>query len=202
MRTILFFLLVFICGNVFVQTLHAQTIVWSAQRKLDLSDFQVVKEGQKVPAALGNNMALTRTGFSYTLSKFNSGKNKGKYSIKVYAVMYPQNSYIKESVVKASAANKAYLLKHEQNHFDISEIFAREFARYLRSAKIGKNFEQELKNEMQRYFKEASAYHQLYDMETNNGRNRVKQESWNDGIAKRLNQLSPYTNKSFIISSN
>ncbi|ANH80465.1 hypothetical protein A8C56_05185 [Niabella ginsenosidivorans] len=177
----------------------APAIEWSATRVLKITDFKVVRAGQYIPKQLGVNQAVTRTGFLYTLTHINSGKEKGRNFIKIQALMYPGNSYIKAPVLNAGVSAVAYLLNHEQKHFDISEIFAREASRFLQTHHFSRNYASEITNEMQRLSKEAAALQKLYDKETNNGRNEPKQREWNRAIAKRLSRLSAYSQKDFFL---
>lgn len=191
-----------IAGMFLAQVLIAQTQVvrWSPGRTLRLSDFRIVKTGQEPPAGLGRNMAVTRTGFVYTMSRITSGAHKGKAMIRIYAQMTPAHSYILEKVTEGSPENRAYLLNHEQKHFDISEIYARELSRFLRTQSLGKTGIERMTKEMNRLFKELDAFQKMYDMETNNGRNNQKQEQWNAIIAQRLKALAPYAAKDYILS--
>ncbi len=145
-------------------------------------------------------MAVTRTGFIYAVTPITSGVNKGKGLIRVYAQMDPAHSYMVEKVLKGSAADRAYLLNHEQKHFDISEIYARELSRFLRTQSLGRSAIERITTEVNRLFKELNAFQKKYDAETNNGRNKQKQEQWNALIAQRLNVLSPYAAKDYILS--
>ncbi|WP_300602241.1 DUF922 domain-containing protein [Niabella sp.] len=184
------------------QLVMAQTPVvqWSPSRKLNLSDYTIIKTGQEPPAALGRNMAVTRTGFVYTMSRINSGADKGKSLIRIYAQMTPARSYILAEVTKGSPEDRAYLLNHEQKHFDISEIYARELSRFLRTQSLGKTPMERMTNAMNRLFKELDTFQKKYDAETANGRNKQKQELWNRLIAQRLKTLQPYAAKDYILS--
>lgn len=180
---------------------EAAAIEWSSGRVLQVSDFRVIKKGHPVPESLGDNQAVTRTGFLYTLTQINSGKEKGRNRIKVQALMYPQYSYIRAAVLKAGPSPIAYLMNHEQKHFDISEIYAREAARFLQIHRFSKNYASVIANEMKRLFKEAAALQKRYDDETNNGRNRTKQQVWNQYVDEKLKELSVYSRKDFFLNA-
>ncbi|WP_168128478.1 DUF922 domain-containing protein [Niabella soli] len=165
-----------------------------------MSDFKVVKEGHSAPESLGGNQAVTRTGFLYTSTQINSGKEKGRNRIKVQALMYPQHSYIRAGVLKAAPSAIAYLMNHEQKHFDISEIYARQAARFLQTHRFTKNYGPEITNEMKRLFKEAAAFQKRYDDETNNGRSRAKQQLWDKYIHEKLKEVSAYSQKDFLLN--
>lgn len=191
-----------VAGLFWAQLIMAQTPVirWSPSRTLRLSDYIILKPGQDPPAALGRNMAVTRTGFVYTMARITSGANKGKSMIRIYAQMTPSRSYILAEVAKGSAEDRAYLLNHEQKHFDISEIYARELSRFLRTQSLGKSPMERLTNEMNRLFEQLDAFQKKYDTETANGRNKQKQELWDLLIAQRLKELVPYAAKDYLLT--
>lgn len=173
---------------------------WAASRVLRLSDFQIVKKGSKPPAGLERNMAVTRTGFVYTMRRLGSGKYKGKTLISVYAHMDPSSSFLTEAVLKGSPSNIAYLLNHEQRHFDISEIYARELSRYLKTQSLQKTAATQITKAGKRLFAELNAFQRRYDAETDHGRNPDRQEEWNRIIDQRLKALSPYARKDYLLT--
>ncbi|MCF3109092.1 hypothetical protein LL912_09915 [Niabella sp. CC-SYL272] len=195
-------ILLAVAGLFWVQLVTAQTPVirWSPSRMLRLSDYTIIKPGQEPPAALGRNMAVTRTGFVYTLTRITSGANKGKAMIRIYAQMTPAHSYMVAAVANGSLEDRAYLLNHEQKHFDISEIYARELSRFVRTQSLGKTPMERMTNEMNWLFKELDTFQKKYDTETANGRNKNNQEIWNLLIAQRLKALQPYAAKDYILS--
>ncbi|MGJ7033347.1 DUF922 domain-containing protein [Niabella hirudinis] len=191
-----------VAGLMLAQALMGQSTVvrWLPSRALRTTDFRVVKRGQTTPASLGANMAVTRTGFIYSLSSIASGAQKGKVLIRVYAQMDPAHSYILEKVAKGPAVDLAYLLNHEQKHFDISEIYARELSRFLQTQPRGSTTMEHITREAKRLFAELHAFQKKYDADTNNGRNKKKQEQWNALIARRLKALEPYAARDYILS--
>lgn len=189
-------------GLLWAQLIPAQTPVirWAPSRILRLSDYTIIKPGQEPPASLGRNMAVTRTGFVYTMTRITAGANTGKSMIRIYAQMTPAHSYMLAAVAKGSPEDRAYLLNHEQKHFDISEIYARELSRFLRTQSLGRTPMERMTNEMNRLFKELDTFQKKYDAETANGRNKQKQEFWNLLIAQRLKTLQSYAAKDYILS--
>ncbi|WP_018630953.1 DUF922 domain-containing protein [Niabella aurantiaca] len=194
--------LLLVAGLFWIHLAIAQTskIRWTASRVLQLSDFQILAKGEKEPARLEQNMSVTRTGFVYTMRRIGSGKNKGKTLVSVYAHMDPSNSYLAHKVLKESASNIAYLLNHEQRHFDISEIYARELSRYLKTQSLRRIATAKITEAGRRLFAELDAFQRWYDIETDHGRNQDKQEEWNRIIAQRLKALSPYARKEYLLT--
>lgn len=110
--------------------------------------------------------------------------------------MHRANSFIKERALDAPVSAIEYLMNHEEKHFDISEIFAREAVRALRTGRFTRNHAKEIGILMRRIFAQSEAMQALYDKETSNGSNALAQQEWNVKIAERLKSLGTYKNKS------
>lgn len=105
-----------------------------------------------------------------------------------------------ESWVKPEAKGDAGLLKHEQGHYDISELWAREFNKALQAIKdklIGNGNSAEaaeadllkqLDKIQEKFMKEHDKMSKEYDSkaETDHGKNQSKQDEWNAKIADWL----------------
>lgn len=167
-------------------------IIWAENRKLSLNDFIVVADSTKLLSP--QTAALTRTGITYSLSA-SKGKKNANVQMKVYATVHTANTYIKKSRLQMQPQRVAYLLNHEQKHFDISEIYAREATRDLLQKKATKNYRKEFAHIMQMKFKQAEAWQRLYDAQTDNGRDTTQQQEWDEKIAARLKNLTRYKNK-------
>lgn len=85
-----------------------------------------------------------------------------------------------------------YVLKHEQGHFDITELFARKLNKAVGELVKKKNVKQsEFSSVYKKLMKEKTELQNEYDTETDNSRNKVKQEEW----LKKINQgLIDYEN--------
>lgn len=107
----------------------------------------------------------------------------------------PSKSWKKEGV-------DAYILKHEQGHFDITEYYARVLRKNLKTYKY-KSFAT-IAPDVQRMFNEASkAANEMqvkYDADTNHSINRKKQAKWNKKIQKLLSKTSSYKKTNFKVS--
>jgi len=88
-----------------------------------------------------------------------------------------------------------YLLKHEQTHFDIIELYARKFREELLSKSIkASKFSTIVQKLYDKYVDEIFKRQQLYDKETNLGMIKEKQEEWNKKVAEELKELESYSN--------
>ena len=93
------------------------------------------------------------------------------------------------------------LLKHEQGHFDISEIWARRLNKKLQDmvrtglcgrGKTEKEAEADLKKDVDNIFekhvKNEDEMQKKYDEETKDGRDNTKQTIWNKNISELLKE--------------
>ena len=83
---------------------------WSATRRLGWADFQ------GIPPSRGDESALT----SYSL--FHGVTCTGRsFEFRVVAAFLPRQSWVKPAIV-ANPTESARTLRHEQTHFDLSEV--------------------------------------------------------------------------------
>ncbi|OFY83920.1 MAG: hypothetical protein A3F72_07945 [Bacteroidetes bacterium RIFCSPLOWO2_12_FULL_35_15] len=98
-----------------------------------------------------------------------------------------------ESWVKSSEKND-YLLKHEQGHFDLNEIYARQIRKELTKTKFTLGtLNLVFKDIVKKYFNQLNAVQELYDSETKHSKDKKKQEEWNIKISTQLKELNLYS---------
>jgi hypothetical protein len=112
--------------------------------------------------------------------------NKNLPDFDIYACFYPFKSWAKDT-------SSQFLLTHEQLHFHITEVYAREIRKVvkgLRNRNINNvdEYVKEIKNKMN----EFALCQQNYDKETKHGTIVDKQIEWNMKIEKHLKELSAY----------
>jgi hypothetical protein len=168
-------------------------IFWTEGRKLQLQDFKVVSDN--MDSASENVSALTRTGITYYLTTDKINGKPVSIRITIEATVHKQNTFIKERVLDYNASVKQRLLMHEQKHFDISEIFARQATRDLQALKLSSNYRKEIADFVQAKFKAAEFYQRLYDEDTQHGEDFAAQEEWDEKIADQLEALEAYRRK-------
>ena len=130
------------------------------------------------------NAANSSTGIDISTNLINDS-----LTIRVIAFFTPHKSWVKEDSKKES------LLKHEQFHFNISELLARK----LRKKLIGYGFTHTtIKTDIGIIFEEALNdlwdKQQLYDNETNHHLISEKQLEWEDLVYRQLRALKAYSN--------
>jgi hypothetical protein len=158
-----------------IKKLRNDTIVWRADSLLTKDDFKSKSKG----AALG----FTASGiFLYP------SENGGALVFYVEAIFMKSKSYITKY--------SDYVLKHEQLHFDVCELYARKLRQKISETDFKKvrNVQQIIQNMYTRNMQEFSKEQEKYDKDTEHGLNAAKQQVWVDDIHKRLKKLDAYSN--------
>ena len=148
-------------------------IHWQNEQQLDWSDF----EGRASRSEAADVVALTASGIGYSYVCEN-----GLLEIDFEAIFQKDKSWVKP------AGKNDYCLKHEQLHFDITELFARK----ARKAFVGKyncNKTRELEHDVNQLLEDWQAYQVKYDKETDHSNIASKQQDWNVLVNKELEAL-------------
>jgi hypothetical protein len=156
-----------------IKKLRNDTIVWRADSLLDKDDFKSRSKG----SALG----FTASGmFLYP------SENAGVLVFYVEAIFVKSKSYITKY--------SDYVLKHEQLHFDICELYARKLRQKINEIdfKKVKNVQQVIQNAYARINTEFGREQEKYDKDTEHGLNAAKQQVWTDDIQKRIKELDAF----------
>ncbi len=183
MRTTLLFLL---C-NAFASMSLAQAnfIGWSDTTFLAWQDF-------KGPVPKGASLVA----YTYSAIKMNYEAGAAKqYTVKVMAAFDPAKSWKVETKVTEG------LLKHEQGHFDITEIFARMFVKQLKDLKgtPENKFGEKINALLKKIWSDQVNFQSLYDAETDHSKNAAKQLEWNEKIKTMLDKYSAYTQHEIVV---
>ena len=163
-----------------VKSFGADTILWQRDSLLSFSDFK------KKPN--GSFQGLTYSGLYLDMKQED-------HLVKVYCYVL---FICKESFLKDSSES---LLKHEQLHFDITELYARKMRQQLSQKNPDK--EKSISSAIQKTYNsiviDLNDEQNRYDKETIHGTNEIKQLQWIDSIHKQLNQLENYTESEVIL---
>jgi len=158
----------------FSSQLEDDFIKWNEDRKLTWDDF-------KAPAQkLGNTAAMTTThlGFSYNVKNGN--------------VTYAIDCRFEKNKSWGLVKND-WILKHEQGHFDIAEIFARKLNKDISEYEFNRtSFQKDLDGIYRSVVDEKEKFQQQYDDETDYSRNKTKQEEWMKKIESDLKLTKPW----------
>lgn len=153
--------------------LNSEKIIWKENQKLTWENF-VGK-----PLRTANFVASTNTGISFSYSySLKNDKVSVQYAVESFFV--PEGSwFIPEKV-------NPYILKHEQAHFDISELHARMLRKNLAGKKFSKRIKSEIETIYQQVEQKRRAMQTKFDAETNHSRNTEQETFWQKYIAKQL----------------
>jgi hypothetical protein len=151
----------------------AVKLQWNENRQLTWEDFQ------GVPNADDDFVASTNSGISFSFSyKVTNGKMTMDYE--VLCNFYPELSWYKPDLVND------YILKHEQTHFDISELYARKLRKAMEETTFSNNPKEEV-NQLYQNLEGARRQMQLkYDFETDHSKNEPVETQWRIFVAKEL----------------
>lgn len=134
------------------------------------------------PVKSSKYAAKTNSGYNYNV--FLQGDSM---SIVLPCLFYPKSSWVKKEL------KSSYLLKHEQIHFDITELFVRKMRKDLQAGRYTiKNFEKSAIKIIKKYQKQSAVFQNKYDKQTNHSINKSEQERWNTLVQKGLKELESY----------
>jgi hypothetical protein len=150
-------------------------IYWSKDVKLTWNDFK-----GNVKNLPSNIVAISNIKIGY------APIFKGPLDVRV--------SFNKSKSIKNKRLIDDALLKHEQYHFNIAELFARRFRKRLKKEGTGikEDLSSELFSQMQIEYK---VFQELYDKETELSTNVSQQEEWEEKIDKELADLEEFASK-------
>jgi hypothetical protein len=149
---------------------NEEVIPWKYERMLTWDDFQCEPQtGTDVVATTS-----TTLGISYQL------KN-GELTYSITCNFSKLKSW--------GSLRTDYILAHEQAHFDITELIARQLHEALQSYVMNKKtFKQDITRIYNDAVRAKEEMQETYDRETNHSRNKLKQNEWLDRIETLLAQ--------------
>jgi len=157
-----------------------RAFTWKQHPALSWDDFK-----GRARRNSGEPSAVTDTGFRVQLEC-----REGALDIRVEVEFYGSSSWVK------AARKSVELLRHEQGHFDITELYARKMRRAIREAKIGCEDDRRAEAAGKKIFeeldKEWEKEEKRYDVETGDGTDLVKQKEAEERIGRELGELSGY----------
>jgi hypothetical protein len=154
---------------------------WDAAHPLTWADFQAV-----APTS-GSEGALT--GYSLLYGVECAGPT---FRYEATAVFLPHRSWVR-SVVLADSGERVRTLRHEQTHFNLTEVYARRLRRYLRDVydPCGKGADA-LRQGADRMVADEADAQRRYDDETRHGLNAARQHGWEEDVSSWLAELADY----------
>jgi len=161
---------------------HDHAIVWTQHRPLTWPDFK-----GRPPSEVSAVAAQTDYVFVH------GAQCKGdRFEFRVVAAFLPDDSWVKPAMLR-TPADSARALKHEQTHFDLTEVHARRLRRYyaelIAPCRIDSS---DLAAAASRVGRDEKAAQAQYDADTDNGRTPAQQARWDRDIAGQLVALAKY----------
>ncbi|GAA4012297.1 hypothetical protein GCM10022408_26230 [Hymenobacter fastidiosus] len=154
-----------------------ETIPWSANRPLTWADFKTR------PAPAEQLAALTSATIDVQV-----GCQDYVFSARVKAVFMPTESWVRDA--RHASPN---LLRHEQLHFDITELHARLLRQKLKVVKLDcEHLQPAFQNLSNASFAAWKREESRYDGETNHGLNEARQKFWEAQVQQRLALLNQF----------
>lgn len=149
-------LLFFVACVTYSQNVLTDSIIyWDENRKLKKEDFKLFSPRNH---SIENNLAISNLSFEITVDSV----IEGIPYYKVKSVFNKNKSWIKD--------NQETVLRHEQVHFDIFEIYARKIQLEFKRLNINKNKNKEdYINIYKRLFSECLEINNKFDQESNQG---------------------------------
>ncbi len=156
---------------------HSQTIIWKQERLLNWNDFKGKPERRFAVASTVYNIEM--------LTYEDSNK---QYTVNTYAVFYCKDSWKRKEWISE------VVLKHEQKHFDIAELYARKMREEVSKLLVKNYAELKVKTDeiYYRLEKEMDRIQDQYDDETEGSMNSTKQTEWENFITSELNRLKKF----------
>jgi hypothetical protein len=159
---------------------QSKHLTWAEHSALSWDDFN-----GRAPRTGSEPSAVTDTGFRMQLMC-----RGGLLDIEIAAEFSPGTSWVRE--------NRKFdrLLKHEQGHFDITELYARRMRKAIREAHIKCEDDRKAEAGGKRAIAALDAAwgraQKQYDAETDDGLDDEVQDAESDRIAKELAELKEY----------
>jgi hypothetical protein len=162
----------------FCQDKDEELINWKTSRQLTWSDYK----GKPDPNSDAAASTTTYLGIEYKMDDKGFGwKIECKFSI--------TRSW--------GRTRTDHVLKHEQGHFDIAELFARKLNQKMKDYQFNKNtYKDDLKTIYNGITAEKESFQDLYDNETDHSRKKEQQSEWEKKIEKMLKDLKDYSDYS------
>jgi predicted secreted Zn-dependent protease len=172
----LIILMAFSMAGLYTDKNPEMLVDWNHERKLSWNDFK----GRPDPQT--GNAALTSTSINIDYSY---NKREVKYSIRCQ--FDPTKSW--------GRVRNNHILAHEQAHFDIAEIHARELYKALKAYRFNAS---SVNEDIGRIYESVMQMHHAmqseYDGQTDYSRNSPIQQDWQQRIANALESLKEHAN--------
>jgi hypothetical protein len=157
------------------------SFAWSESRRLTWSDFLGMPQ-----------MASDATATTAYIISCETECDGDRFSFRVATMFLPDRSWVKPGILSLGGPSRRILL-HEQTHFDLGEVHARELRRALEELRDPCTGNSDNRNEaIVRVLHLDEEMQRRYDFETESGSNPTQQAQWEAQVARRLAALKRY----------
>lgn len=163
---------------------QGDTIHWSATHQVNWASYRgsITRLGY-------NNMASTNSGIRIDLKN----ADPVAWRLNIVTVFNADKSATKTD-------SSDYLLNHERNHFNISEIEARRLRRDLMNTPLPQHDAVRIITQVyNKHIAELEKLQDTYDKDTQHSLNHNRQAVWDRWVTEQLNILSPYSHTTVIL---
>ncbi len=175
----LLLLVLLLANSSFVFTQNEDDILWHPKTQLTWDDFQGKPQANHFAAA------LTNASIQFAM-KFEDNV----YKIDTRVFFKKKTSWVKEK------GKNDYILKHEQIHFDIFEVYARRFRKALLELDATlppKKFSKKMVKTFKKHQKMLLKAQKQYDRETEHSIKKEPQAAWNRKVEEELKNTWKYS---------
>lgn len=159
----------------------ANLLTWSLFRPISDTSLIKVVGAKKIKAKAATTTAIT--------ANFSCHENIFHYEVLAFFSL-------KQSWVLKQAQSDTLLLRHEQLHFNISELYARKIRKYLAEYKNPCGKEKEIKNFVDSLKQAERVENDIYDIQSAHSTDKIMQKKWEEKVIKEMQELKFYINAS------
>ena len=171
-----------IAETIAAQIAREDGIPWAQKRPLTWADFK-----GKPPSNAG--VVAAETAYTIVHGVQCAGS---KFDFRVVAAFRPRDSWVRPTMLR-TPADSARALRHEQTHFDLSEVHARRLRRYfgehMSPCAVSSG---ELEARADQIERDEKAAQERYDRETDHGRALAAQSRWDKEVDTQLVSLAKF----------
>ncbi|HET8854861.1 MAG TPA: DUF922 domain-containing protein [Salinimicrobium sp.] len=178
MRIFLFLIAAFIISPAIGQ--DSENIYWNRERDLHWEDFKAA------PDHKNSYHAITSSGISFSWSIRISPGGEEEFRSVIQTYFNPMESWVKK------AGKSAFLLAHEQLHFDISELHARKLKKAVEQYEVTPEIKRDMRKIFDSIQRERVKMQERFDVESRHGTDSIMEAKWQNQVRKQLEELKEY----------
>ena len=173
-KLFLYFLPFLLPAALAMETRDEDLLDWDENRRLTWADYK----GSPDPSSDAAASTTTYLAIEYNIKS-------DRFNYKVSSRFSKDKSW--------GIHRTAYILSHEQGHFDIAEVYARKLHKKMSEYRFNRQtYSKDLKKIYDEIIEEKEEMQDKYDKETNHSILKVKQEEWLNKIKEMLEDTRDY----------